>query len=298
MKLLSFYNPDLRLGVAAEGRVVDLLAAAAWLHADFPFTSMRALLEAGAMEGAAILATRVLEQASPPEGLVLEEAAIRFAPPVPDAGKVLCVGLNYRDHAEENKLEPPASPLFFAKLPQNLIGHGQPIVLPRAAAEQVDYEAEFAVVIGRRARRVSEAEAEECIAGYTNFNDVTARDLQFADKQWFRGKSCDTFAPCGPYLVPRAGLAGREENLGLELRLNGRALQRSNTGNLFFRVPYLISFLSQTLTLEAGDILSTGTPGGVGVFRQPPVFLRPGDVVEVETEGLGILRNPVVAEEP
>lgn len=298
MKFLSFYNPNLILGAAADGRVVDLARAAAWLRVDFPFTGMRALLQApNGLEAAERLATQALEQSSPPEGVFLNEAAVRFAAPVPDAGKVLCVGLNYRDHAAENKLEPPNSPIFFAKLPQNLIGHGEAIVLPCAAAEKVDYEAEFAVVIGRRARRVSEAEAENCIAGYTNFNDVSARDLQFADKQWFRGKSCDTFAPCGPYLIPSANLAGREANLRLELRLNGRSMQCSNTSNLYFAVPFLISYLSQTLTLEPGDILSTGTPGGVGVFRNPPVFLRPGDVVEVETEGLGVLRNPVVAEE-
>lgn len=296
MRLLSFYNPDLALGAAVEGRVVDLARAAKSLGVHFPYTGMRSLLaDPDGIQAAERMAARALEGAAP-EGVVRDESGVRFAPPVPDAGKLLCVGLNYRDHAAENKMEPPASPIFFAKLPQNLIGHGQAIVLPGAAVEKVDYEAEFAVVIGRRAHRVSEAEAESCIAGYTNFNDVTARDLQMADGQWFRGKSCDTFAPCGPYLVPRADLGGRRD-LRLELRLNGRVMQSSSTGNLFFSVPYLVSYLSQTLTLEPGDIVSTGTPGGVGFFRKPPVFLRPGDLVEVETEGLGVLRNPVVAEE-
>ncbi len=302
MKLLSFYNPDLTIGASVEGQVVDLVRAARRLKQDFPFQSMRGLLEVpGGIAAAEALAQSAIRPASAgqsaiPEDVLIAESTVRFAPPVPDAGKLLCVGLNYRDHAAENKLDPPVSPIFFAKLPQNLVGHGQAIVLPQAAAEKVDYEAEFAVIIGRRARRVSPAEAEECIAGYTNFNDVSARDLQFGDGQWFRGKSCDTFAPCGPYLVPRADLAGVNA-LRLELRLNGQRMQSSSTASLYFSVPYLISYLSQTLTLEPGDIISTGTPAGVGVFRKPPVFLRPGDVVEVETEGLGVLRNPVVAEE-
>ncbi len=298
MNLLSFYNPDLALGIAADGRVVDLARAARWLGSGAgagPFGSMRQLLEANAWDDARRVAAAVLEHPSPPEEVVRSEAAVRFAPPVPDAGKVICVGLNYRDHAEENKVAPPTAPIFFAKLPQNLIGHREPVVLPRAAADKVDYEAEFAVVIGRRARRVPEDEALACVAGYTNFNDISARDLQFEDGQWFRGKSCDTFAPCGPYLVPHADLP-RPEALKLELRLNGRTMQSSTTANLFFNVPFLVSYLSQTLTLEPGDIISTGTPGGVGFFRKPPVFLRPGDVVEVETEGLGALQNPVVAE--
>lgn len=303
MHLLTFYNPDLVLGAAGDGRVVDLARADAWLRGSksdpptphSPFQSMRQLLEANAWDDARRVAVAALEHPSPPEGVVSSEAKVCFAPPVPDAGKVICVGMNYRDHVEELKMDPPAVPIFFAKLPGNLIGHGAPVILPKAAAGKVDYEAEFGLVIGRRARRVSEDEALECVAGYTNLNDVSARDLQFADGQWFRGKNCDTFAPCGPYLVPRADVA-RADVLKLELRLNGRTMQSSSTANLYFGASFLISYLSQTLTLEPGDIISTGTPGGVGFFRKPPVFLQPGDVVEVETEKLGVLRNPVVAE--
>jgi 2-keto-4-pentenoate hydratase/2-oxohepta-3-ene-1,7-dioic acid hydratase in catechol pathway len=174
-----------------------------------------------------------------------------------------------------------------------IIGPDQPIVIPPMST-QVDYEAELGVVIGRRARHVSVESAVDYVAGYTIINDVSARDLQFSDGQWVRAKSFDTFAPMGPYLVTPDEL-GDGDGLGIELRLNGKTMQKSNTRNLIFKVPDLIVYISQIMTLEAGDVIATGTPGGVGFGRNPQVFLKPGDVVEIEIEGIGELRNPVVA---
>jgi acylpyruvate hydrolase len=171
------------------------------------------------------------------------------------------------------------------------VGPDAPIVIP-PATNQVDYEAELAVVIGARARRVSIEQALDYVAGYTIVNDVSARDLQFGDKQWTRGKSIDTFAPMGPCMTTCSELGGAGE-LAIELRLNGERLQKSNTRNLIFDVPALVSHISQTMTLEPGDVISTGTPSGVGFVRNPPIFLKPGDTVEIEIEGIGVLRNPV-----
>src|SRR6185295_14167109 len=172
-----------------------------------------------------------------------------------------------------------------------IVGPEAPIIIPPATS-QVDYEAELGVVIGSRAYRVTPEEAIECVAGYTIVHDVSARDLQFGDKQWTRGKSIDTFAPMGPCLVSQSEL-GDGSGLAIELRLNGERMQKSNTRNLIFNVPALVSHISQTMTLEPGDVISTGTPSGVGFVRNPPVFLKPGDIVEIEIEGIGVLRNPV-----
>ena len=207
--------------------------------------------------------------------------------------KILAIGRNYVDHAIEGGAAPPPAPLLFNKLPNSLSSHNAPIVLPKIS-EKVDYEAELAVVIGRRARRVSEAEALDHVFGYTLINDVSARDLQFGDGQWTRGKGLDTFAPLGPFITTRDEIADVQA-LKIEGRLNGEVMQSSNTGKMIFKVAYLVSYLSQGMTLEPGDVIATGTPEGVGVFRDPPVLLKAGDVYEVEIEGLGMLRNPVVA---
>jgi len=231
-----------------------------------------------------------------PRGAVLPRADVLLGPPVPRPGKIICVGLNYKDHAAESNMPVPKSPVTFSKYVTSITAPGGPIVLP-AASSQVDYEAELAVVIGRRAKHVTLERAWEYVLGYTNLNDVSARDLQFADGQWQRGKSCDTFAPIGPAIVTRDAI-GDPHNLRIQLRLNGQTMQNSSTNQLIFGVDHVVSFLSQTVTLEPGDVIATGTPPGVGFARKPPVFLRPGDVVEVEVEGLGVLSNPVVAESP
>ena len=213
--------------------------------------------------------------------------------PVPRPGKLICIGLNYRDHAAESKMPIPERPVIFSKFSTGVIAPGEAVVLPETST-QVDYEAELAVVIGRRAKNVSATHALDYVLGYTAFNDVSARDFQFADGQWQRGKSCDTFAPMGPTIVTADALRDPHK-LPIKLILNGKTMQDSNTDQLIFGVPELIEFLSETITLEPGDLIATGTPPGVGFARNPPVFLQPGDEMVVEIEGIGKLNNPVVA---
>jgi 2-keto-4-pentenoate hydratase/2-oxohepta-3-ene-1,7-dioic acid hydratase in catechol pathway len=213
---------------------------------------------------------------------------------IPRPGKIVCVGLNYRDHAAEGGMDLPKAPLLFAKWPNTLIGHGDPIVLPPESA-QVDYEAELGVVIGTKARRVSERDALDHVDGYLCLNDVSARDLQFADGQWTRGKSPDTFCPVGPRLVPRAEIDDPQA-LAIRCIVNGEALQDSSTAQMIFSVAEIIAYASQVITLEPGDLIATGTPAGVGVFRDPKVLLQAGDEVSVEIEGLGTLTNPITKE--
>jgi 2-keto-4-pentenoate hydratase/2-oxohepta-3-ene-1,7-dioic acid hydratase in catechol pathway len=208
--------------------------------------------------------------------------------------KIICVGLNYRDHAEETGAELPRAPLLFAKWGNTLIGHGDPIVLPPESRE-VDYEAELGVVIGTGGRHIAEARALEHVRGYICVNDVSARDLQFADGQWTRGKSPDTFCPVGPRLVPREEIDDPQA-LAIRCILNGETMQDSSTANMIFSVAEIIAYVSRTVTLEPGDLIATGTPAGVGVFRDPKVLLKDGDEVTVEVEGLGALTNPVKKE--
>ena len=213
--------------------------------------------------------------------------------PIERPRKIVCVGLNYKDHAEEQGVELPTAPLLFAKFTTSLIGPGEAIVIPPLVT-QCDYEAELGVVIGATVRNISRENALEAVAGYVCANDVSARDLQFADKQWTRGKSPDTFCPVGPQLVPAAEVSD-PHNLRIRAIVNGEVLQDSSTSNLIFGIDEIISYISQTSTLEPGDLILTGTPAGVGVFRDPQRLLQPGDVVTIEIEGVGELTNPVVA---
>ena len=224
--------------------------------------------------------------------LTPSQDAYWFAP-VPRPGKLICIGLNYRDHAAESNMAIPKQPVVFSKFSTAVIAPGEPVVLP-ATSEQVDYEAELAVVIGRRAKDVSLERALDYVLGYTCFNDVSARDFQFADGQWQRGKSCDTFAPMGPTIVTADEVVD-PHRLSIKLILNGQAMQDSNTDRFIFGIPELIEFLSQTITLEPGDVIATGTPPGVGFARKPPVFLKSGDKMEVVIEKVGTLGNPVTA---
>jgi 2-keto-4-pentenoate hydratase/2-oxohepta-3-ene-1,7-dioic acid hydratase in catechol pathway len=209
-------------------------------------------------------------------------------------GKIVCVGLNYHDHAEEGGQDLPQAPLLFAKWPNTLIGDGEPIVLPPDST-QVDYEAELGVVIGTTAKHVSERDALDAVAGYICVNDVTARDMQFGDGQWTRGKSPDTFCPVGPRLVPRDEI-GDPQALAIRCIVNGETLQDSSTSQMIFSVAEIIAYVTRVITLEPGDLIATGTPAGVGVFRDPQVLLQDGDEVSVEIEGLGTLTNPVQKE--
>jgi acylpyruvate hydrolase len=217
---------------------------------------------------------------------------VKINPPIPTPGKIVCVGLNYADHCKEQNWEIPTSPVIFAKFPTTIIGCDDPIHWPPESSQQVDYEAELAVVINREARHVPAEQAYDYVGGYMIANDVSARDVQFADKQWVRGKSFDTFCPIGPFFVTHDEI-GDPHHLSIKCWVNGELRQESNTDQLVFRIPELIAFISKTCTLLPGDILCTGTPGGVGVFREPPVFLKPGDVIEIEIDGLGRLNNPI-----
>lgn len=289
MKLLNFFAGDgtVHLGAVAGAAVMDLTEAFA---SDRSFRSVTRWLRAS--EDARKLTAELLRSERARETRQLDMKNLKLAPLVDADCRIFCVGLNYADHAAENKLGPPESPIFFGKLASTVTPHEEPIPLPATASEQVDYEAELAFVVGQRSRRVSEASAPSHIAGYSIMNDVTARDLQFRDGQWFRGKNCDGFAPLGPWLVTSDEIA-RPDELEIILRLNGKERQHSNTRNLFFKPAKLLSFLSQTLTLEPGDVISTGTPAGIGYYQEPQVFLRPGDVVEIEVTGIGMLRNTV-----
>jgi 2-keto-4-pentenoate hydratase/2-oxohepta-3-ene-1,7-dioic acid hydratase in catechol pathway len=214
--------------------------------------------------------------------------------PIDRPSKIICVGLNYRDHAEEQGAPLPEAPLLFAKWPNALIGPGEPIRIPPIVTK-CDYEAELGVVMGERVRNASAANALEAVAGYICVNDVSARNLQFADGQWTRGKSPDTFCPVGPALVPRDQVPDPQA-LSIGAVLNGETVQLSTTANMVFGVADLIEYITRTVTLEPGDLIATGTPAGVGAFRKPPVFMQPGDEITIEIEGLGSLTNPVVAE--
>ncbi|PYS23458.1 MAG: hypothetical protein DMF72_09550 [Acidobacteria bacterium] len=220
--------------------------------------------------------------------------SIEFLPAVYPS-KILAIGRNYAEHAAEGGADLPKAPLLFNKLTNALSAHKKPIVLS-PISKQIDYEAELAVIIGRTAKRVGESEAPKYIFGYSLINDVSARDLQFGDGQWTRGKGLDTFAPLGPFITTRDEIQDVQA-LKIEGVLNGEVMQSSNTSKMIFKVAYLVSYLSQGITLEPGDVICSGTPDGVGIFRKPPVVLKPGDVFEVKIEKLGTLRNPVVAAE-
>jgi len=227
-----------------------------------------------------------------PEGVFTPLDQVRLRPPLLRPGKIICVGLNYQSHLGEQAKKAPERPIFFLKSDNTICGPGDPIILPPNST-QVDYEAEFAVVVGKRGKAIPEDKVFEHIAGYTILNDVSARDLQIGDGQWFRGKSCDTFGPTGPWIVTTDEIPD-PQGLRISLQLNGRTMQDANTKDLIFKVPFLISYLSQSLTLEVGDLFSTGTPGGVGHHRKPSVYLKPGDTVSVTVERIGTLTNPVV----
>jgi 2-keto-4-pentenoate hydratase/2-oxohepta-3-ene-1,7-dioic acid hydratase in catechol pathway len=304
-----------RLGVIKGGHAIDVLLALGFIErGNVPNETVNAAVRTVRSKGgppadmidllargedywnAVDVIASALAEASPRvslPGLFTPLVSARLRPPIPRPPKIVCVGLNYADHAREQGIEPPKEPLLFLKSSNTVCGPGDPIRLPPNST-QVDYEAEFAVVMGKGGSRIPVDKAHEYVAGYMILNDVSARDMQFGDKQWFRGKSCDTFAPCGPWIVTKDEVSD-PHNLRISLTLNGVMMQDSNTSNIIFKVPHLISYLSQSLTWEPGDLISTGTPPGVGVFRKPPVFLKPGDTVSITVDGLGTLTNPVVS---
>jgi len=280
MKLTQFktkISDDKRLGILKGDVIVDITEIA---------SDMLSLIKQGA---SALFAADKLTPRS-----AYAPDAVEYLPAV-DAGKVVAVGRNYYDHAVEGGNEPPKSPLLFTKFTNALAGHNAKITL-HAISEQIDFEAEMAVVIGKRASKVNEADALNYVFGYAPLNDVSARDLQFSDGQWVRGKSLDSFCPVGPFITTRDEIADPQA-LKIEGILNGQVMQSSNTKMMIFGVAYLIHYITQGITLEPGDVIATGTPEGVGVFRKPPVLLKDGDVFEVAIEGLGALRNTFVTPE-
>jgi len=285
MKLVTFTTgSEARLGAVRGEIVIDLAAASKGKLPD----SMIALLE---QENGLSLAQKVVAEAE--DGLPLED--VTLLAPVPSPSKVIAIGQNYMDHCREQGVEPPTSPMIFAKFSTAVIGPGAEIRWDPKLTTSVDYEVELAVVIGRVARRISAADALDYVAGYTVCNDVSARDLQFGDKQWVRGKSLDTFCPLGPWIVTKDEIAA-PQNLHVRTVLNGEVMQDSNTREMIFGVRYLVEFASQAFTLLPGDVIITGTPPGVGFFRSPSVFLRDGDEISVEIEGIGTLANRCVEE--
>jgi 2-keto-4-pentenoate hydratase/2-oxohepta-3-ene-1,7-dioic acid hydratase in catechol pathway len=242
-----------------------------------------------------LLTLRAVQEASrSPAAKKYDLEGAKLLPPLPDPPKIVCLGLNYADHAREGGAPVPKEPVLFSKYATALIGHGEPIVLPPVSTE-VDYEAELVIVVGKSGRHLTADQAMGYVAGYTIGHDVSARDWQLKKdgKQWMVGKTFDTFAPTGPVLVT-ADEVPNPHNLGIRLRLNGETMQNSNTNQMIFSVGAILAYLSQVFTLQPGDLIFTGTPAGVGFARKPPVYLHAGDVVEVEIDGLGVLRNPVV----
>jgi 2-keto-4-pentenoate hydratase/2-oxohepta-3-ene-1,7-dioic acid hydratase in catechol pathway len=286
MRLITYKaQNDARLGLLRDDHVIDLATAS---DGRLP-SDMRTFLQQG--ENAMRLARQVGENAV--ASLALSEATLLA--PIPNPSKVVAIGLNYMDHCREQNIEPPEAPIIFAKFPSAVVGPGAAIRWDPALTRKVDYEVELAVVMGRTARRVSAADALDYVAGYTICNDVSARDLQFGDRQWVRGKSLDTFCPLGPWLVTRDEIADPHD-LSIRCTLNGDVMQDSTTAEMIFGVPQLVEFISRAFTLLPGDVIATGTPDGVGVFRSPQVFMKHGDVVTLEVEGLGQLTNHCIEE--
>lgn len=290
MKRLVTYDAggSWRAGAEIDGVVIDL-GAAGW--ADGAPTTVRAVLESG--PGAAERAVELAAAALAAGAASLPLAEVVLGPVVPDPEKVICVGANYRDHLDESDYPAPPFPEVFAKYPNALIGSGAPIPVTPVSA-QVDYEGELAIVIGTRCKDVSREDALSVIAGYVPVNDLSARDVQLRVSQWVVGKTFDGFAPLGPGLVPASHVADPHD-LELTTRLNGEVMQQSSTRHMIFDVVDIVTYLSSMMTLAPGDVICTGTPGGVGLYRDPPVFLRDGDTIEVEIAGVGTLSNPVKA---
>jgi 2-keto-4-pentenoate hydratase/2-oxohepta-3-ene-1,7-dioic acid hydratase in catechol pathway len=274
-----------------SGEVLGVVAGERWLPARELLPSgpstMAELLSGGAPSLAA-LAAAVDDERIQRDGRPLDDTELLA--PVPRPGKIIAIGRNYREHTAEEGVDPPPAPLVFAKWPSSVVGHRAEVRWDPGLSQQVDYEAELAAVIGRQARRVSVADALDHVLGYTCVNDVSARDIQFGDGQWVRGKSLDTFCPMGPALVTSDEIPDPQA-LAISCSVNGERLQDGNTSQMFFGVAEIISYCSQSFSLEPGDVISTGTPSGVGVFRKPPRFLAAGDVMVVEIEGIGQLEN-------
>ncbi len=285
--------PTWHAGVASQHALIDLAGYAAapqGSRAGGSYRSVRAYLSASPDKQAQILAWAAHRLEAGEQVLSLDE--VELGPPVPDPEKIVCLGLNYPEHAAEARLDIPPVPTFFGKFRNSLVGPTSPVILP-AADRFIDYEGELAVVIGRRCKHVSEQEALAYVAGYTVCNDVSARALQMQTSQWTAGKAIDTFLPMGPGIVLAADIPDPQA-LTLTTSVNGEVVQHESTSQMIFSVAATIAFLSSFMTLEPGDVIATGTPSGIGARRQPPLFLRAGDIVEVEIEPIGMIRNRMI----
>jgi 2-keto-4-pentenoate hydratase/2-oxohepta-3-ene-1,7-dioic acid hydratase in catechol pathway len=302
LKLLTFIKDgQQQLGVQTEQGVLDVrsaLAAAPERSGNVPQTVME-LIEGGAAAKSSLQAyvDEVLSKADSGAGYLLDESALTYGPCVTHPNKIICVGLNYRKHAEETGAPIPEYPILFNKFNNTLTGHGHNVPLPRVS-EKVDYEAELVIVIGKKAKYVAKEQALDHVFGYCNVNDLSARDLQTRTAQWLLGKSCDGFSPLGPYLVT-ADEIDNPNDLDIKCIVNGEVRQHSNTSDMIFHCDEIVSYISQHMTLVPGDIILTGTPEGVvlGYPKEKQVFLKPGDVVTIEIEKLGSLTNTMVSEE-
>jgi 2-keto-4-pentenoate hydratase/2-oxohepta-3-ene-1,7-dioic acid hydratase in catechol pathway len=277
MKLIRYGDKGKeRPGLLKDGRVIDLRS----IFPDIPDIGM-AFFEDGWLDK-----VKSVQES----GMVMD---VRMGSPIAAPSKIICLGKNYAEHAREGGFEPPEKPIIFAKAPSALNGPFDPVILPQSSL-QVDWEVELAVVIGRQGRRIAADDAFQYIAGFTIMNDVSGRDAQFGDGQWFRGKSFDTFAPLGPALVTPDEI-GDIRRLNLTSLVDGRVMQEGNTGDMIFSIPFILAFISRDMTLYPGDVISTGTPSGVGIFRDPPIVLKAGNVVECRIDGIGAMVNEVVA---
>ena len=277
---LARVTKDGKIGLAAQSNGKATIAYGADL------ADLDAHIAAGTLAGAGAKAAA---------GEAVDEASLTFLAPVVRPSKIVCLGLNYRDHAEEAGLGIPDFPVLFARFPSSLIGHGAPIILPKVSS-QLDWEAELVAILAKGGKNIAEADALSHVAGYSAFNDASIRDYQMRTPQWTAGKNFDNTGAFGPWLVTPDELPAGAAGLKIECRVNGHVMQSSNTGELIFDVAKTISLLSSFMTLEAGDVLVMGTPGGIGLVRNPPIFMKAGDHCEVEIEGIGLLSNPIVAE--
>lgn len=293
MKFLQFFKEDeLRLGVKTAQGIIDVKEAANKLETAVPATLKEVIYEGqNGVEKINDLVNQVTDNNS--LELFLSEDSITYAPPILDPEKIICVGLNYIDHAKESNMDIPKSPVLFSKFNSSLAAHLAPIEIP-FEAKHIDYEAELVVIIGKTAKKVSEEDALSCVFGYSVGNDVSARDLQFKSGQWLLGKTPDGFAPVGPYIVTSDEID--PNNLSIECRVNGVTRQKANTRNMIFNCAYLISYISQYMTLKPGDLIFTGTPDGVilGLSEEKQVWLKSGDEMVVAIESLGELKNVIM----
>ncbi len=287
MKIATFsMQSEQHIGLVQDDQIISLTALC---PEEFPACMKKFIERSSELRTRAerLIKQRINEDA------IFKTSEVKILPPIVKPDKIICVGLNYFDHCKETGMEPPESPVIFSKYSNAIAGHNDAIEIPINSTE-VDFEAELAFVIGKEAKHVSEEEAIEYVFGYTIMNDISARDLQFQDGQWSRGKTADTFAPFGPVIVTKDEV-GDPHNLAISLELNGEIMQDSNTSNLIFTVPKIISFLSQSMTLMPGDLIATGTPPGVGMGRNPKIWLKNGDRMNVSIEKIGTLSNHVIA---